>query len=506
MKTKLVLWGANAQDERILIAMELLNEASKVNIWTFPDPLVSEEFSQAMLQKWRNGEPVDFPEGATHYERELTISDTLLPDDVKTDRTDLVQRAQSEWHFIILSSRLNESYRAELESLEDKVKQMTAYSADMWNTLKEFWDKVQGQVRERNLFREHADTLRDKINALFAKLKELRSDMDNAFVSQSKGVHDKFMAELDTIEQRAATGGRLASLFDELKLAQRNFREAKLSRDHSNAVWQRLDGLFKTLKEKRFGQSFVPEATAGERLDRRLEGLMSAINRMQQSIDRDREELDFQRDKIAASEGQLEAQIRQAKIQMIESRIGSKDEKLQEMLQTKADLEGKMLSQKERDRRREEREKADVAKEAAKKVAKDKIAEEVQQNKKKFEDAAHHVTPDKTPEEATTPEEVEAPVEAPVTVPVTAAVEEVAAEEVVTPPAPAEVEIEVPEEMPATEETPEVAAPAEAIVEVSIPEEMPVTEAAEEVGDATTEDTPQVADEYSSDNTTEFEK
>ena len=501
MKTKLVLWGANAQDERILIAMELLNEANKVNIWTFPDPLVSEEFSQAMLQKWRNGEQVDFPEGATHYERELTISDTLLPDDVKTDRTDLVQRAQSEWHFIVLSSRLNESYRAELESLEDKVKAMSAYSADMWNTLKEFWDKVQSQVRERNLFREHADTLRDKINALFARLKELRSDMDNAFVSQSKAVHDKFMAELDTIEQRAATGGRLASLFDELKLAQRNFREAKLSRDHSNAVWQRLDGLFKTLKEKRFGQSFVPEATAGERLDRRLEGLMSAVNRMQQSIDRDREELDFQRDKIAASEGQLEAQIRQAKIQMIESRIASKDEKLQEMLQTKTDLEGKMLSQKERDRRREERDKADAAKEAAKKVVKEKIAEEVQQNKKKFEDAAHHVTPEKPAEETTASEEVATPVEAPVT----AAAEEVVAEEVATPVAPAEVEIEVPEEMPATEETPEVEAPAEATADVSLPEEMPVTETVEEAGDIPSEDIPPVADEYSKDST-EFEK
>lgn len=488
MKTKLVLWGANAQDERILIAMELLNEANKVNIWTFPDQLVSEEFSQSMLQRWRNGEQVDFPEGFTHYERELTISDTLLPDDVKTDRTDLVQRAQSEWHFIILSSRLNESYRSELEGLEDRVNAMTTYSADMWNTLKEFWDKVQGQVRERNLFREHADTLRDKINALFTKLKELRTDMDNAFVSQSKAVHDKFMADLDAIEQRATSGGRLASLFDELKLVQRNFREAKLSRDHSNSVWQRLDGLFKSLKEKRFGQSFVPEATAGERLDRRLEGLMSAINRMQQSIDRDREELDFQRDKIASSEGQLEAQIRQAKIQMIESRIASKDEKLQEMLQTKADLDGKMVSQKERDRRREERDKADAAKEAAKKVAKEKIAEEVQQNKKKFEDAAHHVATEDTTENAETAEEVAEPVAG-----------EVAA------PAPDEVEIAVPEEMPATEPAEEVTAPADAEVTATVPEEMPETAAVEEVAEAVAEDTTPVADDINAE-ASEFEK
>ncbi len=452
MKTKLVLWGANAQDERILIAMELLNEENKVNIWTFPDPLVTEEFSQAMSQRWRNGEPVEFPDGFSHYERELTISDTLLPDEVKTDRTDLIQRAQTEWHFIVLSSRLNASYRAELESLEEKISAMSAYSSDMWNTLKEFWDKVQNQVRERNLFREHADTLREKINALFARLKDLRSELDNAFASQSQVTHDKFMADLESIEQRAASGGRLAALFDELKLAQRQFREAKMARDHSNAVWQRLDGLFKILKEKRFGNSFVPESSAGERLERRVEGLISAIGRMQHSIDRDREELDFQREKIASSDGQLEAQIRQAKIQMIESRIASKEEKLNEMLQTKKDLDSKLTSQKERERRREERDKADAAKEAAKLLAKEKIAEEVEQNKKKFEEAAHHVeAPAPIAEESTVEtEETVAPASEGEAV---AAIEETAPEEE----SPVAIEETAPEEEapPATELFPE---------------------------------------------------
>lgn len=402
MKTKLVLWGSNAQDERVLIAMELRAADNKVDIWTFPESIATEDFSQLLMQNWRNGETVAFPDGYTHLERELTVSDSLLPDDIKTDRGDLIQRAQTEWHFVVLSSKLNEVYRSELVELEEKVNQMTEYSAEMWNNLKEFWDKVQEQVRERNLFRDHADSLRDNINVLFSKLKDLRSEMDNVFHRQSQEVHDQFMEALNEIDSKLNISNRLPALFEELKQMQRSFRDVKLTREHSASVWQRLDNAFKQVKEKRFGESAVNDNSAGERLERRFEGLIQAIQKMQQSIDRDREDLDFQNKKIATTDGQLEAQIRQAKIKMIESRIESKEEKLHEMLQTKQELEDKMESQKEKDRKRQEKDRMEAAKEAAKKVAQDKIAEEIKSRKEDVKPEAVHtpVTEEKPVEEA----------------------------------------------------------------------------------------------------------
>ncbi len=354
MKTKLVLWGTDAENEKVLIGLELRPDANKVDVYTFPKAIATEEFTNKMMEEWRNGTEVAFPEGHQHIERELTIADSILPEHLKVDKGDLIQRAQTEWHFLVLSTKLNEAYRAELEELKEKVDKLSSYDAGMWDTLKNFWDKVQKQVQERNLFREHADALRDGINTMFVKLKDMRTSLNNEFETKSAEAHNSFMAMLDAIEERIKSNPKSAAIFEDLKQMQADYRAAVMTRDHRNQVWERLDSAFKMAKGERNaangGSSDFSSASA--RIQNRLDGLNAAIQKMQVSANRDKEELDFQQKKISSTEGQLEAQIRQAKLRMVTERYESKKAKLDEMMATKAEVEKSLAAALEKEAKR----------------------------------------------------------------------------------------------------------------------------------------------------------
>jgi len=374
MKKKLVLWGSNASDERLLIALELRPEESMVNVFTFPESAATEAFSQQMMKEWRNGKEVAFPETHARMERELQVSESMLPEELKVEREDILQRAQTEWQFVVLSSKLFESYRTELDALRDRIGSLDKFESSIWEELKAYWDKVQTQARERNLLRDHANQLRDITNELFAQMKELRAQLDEVFHQKSKENHDRFHAELAEVEARVKEGKRLQPLFEELKKLQRKFRDSKLTREHRSSVWKRLDAAFKEVKEKKYGPKASDGRSPLERLQRRYDGLLAAIEKMERSIERDRKDLNFQDRKISSSGGQLEAQLRQAKIKMIEERIRSKEEKLNDMMKTKAELEQRLEKLKAKEAERAEKER----REAAKREAEKKIAREIE--------------------------------------------------------------------------------------------------------------------------------
>lgn len=373
MKKKIVMWGSRAE-QKILVALELRPKADAVAVHTFPQEIATEEFYTKMMNLWRNGTEIPFPEGHVEEVRPLSLADDILPEDVKVDRTDLVNRAKTEWHFVVLSSKLYEVYKSELEDFAEKISELTSFDKGLWEGLKGFWEKVQGQVREKTLFRDHGFELRKSTNKLFDQLKAMRKTMDDEFKKTSKAHLTSFMEKLGVIEEKIEKGLGLQPIFEELKQMQRSFRDIKFTRDDRNKIWNKLDKAFKVVKEKRYGESGGGDVNPVNRLERRHAGLIEAMGKMQRSIERDEKEREFQSKKAAETDSQLEAQLKDAKIRMIDERINSKKSKLEDMKKTKTALERKV----EKEKKREEKRKEQAEIEEAKKNIADKIAKDIQ--------------------------------------------------------------------------------------------------------------------------------
>lgn len=380
MKTKIVLWGANEKDEKLLLAIELLEKENQIGIHTFSESIATEEFYNKMMNIWRDGGQVPFPEGHEYTTRELKMAESILPDNLKTERTDIVNRAKTEWHFVVLSNKLSESLKDEVQEIKERIENLSEFDNGIWEEMKGFWSKVQGQVREKNLFREHANELRNTTNELFDKMKALKKVMDSEFQTISETHLKSFIEKLDDIEERITKGLGLQPIFNELKNLQSQFRDTDFTRRDRNKVWKKLDAAFKKVKSKKYGDK-QGDSSALSRLQRRYEGLLAAIGKMETSINRDKKEIDFQNKRINNTDGQLEAQLRQAKLAMIDERIKSKEEKLVEMLKTKSELENKIEAEKIREEKRKEN--AEIKKE--KKEVKAQIAADIKESKEKLE-------------------------------------------------------------------------------------------------------------------------
>ncbi len=392
MRTRLVFWGQKDQNEKVLIGIKLNEEENNIDVYIFPENQTTEDFVTQMHQHWRLSADIEFPEH-THLQRPLSISEPLLPAEYTVDREDILKRAQTEWHFIVLSAKLYQTYQSELEDFKDKIEKLSKFDSGIWEELKGFWSKVQEQVRERNLFRDHANAVRNGTNELFSKLKELRKELDHEFHELSQQNLEKFKEKFAEIDRRIQEGLSLQPIFQELKDLQRQFRDTKFIGDHRSVVWKELDGLFKQVKSKKFGPGAIKKSNPLERVKRRYDGLINAIEKMEKSILRDKKDLVFQNERIEMAEGSLEAQIRVAKIKMIEERIRSKEEKLGEMKKTQSQLEDKMsVLQRKEDRRLEAQKIQEVKEELKEKIAAEiKEAERAREGDETIQKAAETV-------------------------------------------------------------------------------------------------------------------
>jgi chromosome segregation ATPase len=301
------------------------------------------------MNNWRKGEAVAFPEGHEYIRTELSASGSILPEGYSAaEKEDLIKRTQTEWLFIVLSTKLFQTYESELNELQDKVEKMSKYNKAMWEELKTFQTKIQTQVQEQNLFREHTNILRERLNEMFGSLKKLREVEDSAFETAANEVYQKMTDLLNQVDAAVENNsGDWAKWFDKLKGLQAELKTAKLTREGRNEIWARIDKSFKEVKERRFGNGNAQNANSGSvetRLQRRIEGLKQAIQKMDSSVSRDQKDYDFLFKKLSNSNAtQLETQLSEVRAKMILERLESKKAKLNDMNKTLADLESRLV-------------------------------------------------------------------------------------------------------------------------------------------------------------------
>jgi len=377
MKTKIVLWGTRETEEKVLVAIELVESENLVKTHLIKEEDATEIFYNRMLNEWRFNSEIEFPEGTQSFEKNLTLSEDILPDGIKVERPDLILRAKTEWHFVVLSKKLYDLYKAELEDFREKISELSEFDNGIWEELKGFWSKVQGQINDKNLFRNHIDALRKETDDAFKQLKELKRNAEKEIREESKKHFTHFSEIMEKMEEKIESGLGLQPIFEELKDIQQQFKNTNFSREHRKQLWDRIDQAFKNVKEKRYGSSSEDRSPLS-RLTRRYEGLLAAIQKMERSIERDKKEVNQQDKQAASSLGQLELEIRKVKMSMVEERIQSKEEKLQDMLKTKTMLEGRIKSEQEREEKRK-------MFEEAKKEAEEKIAQEILERNEELE-------------------------------------------------------------------------------------------------------------------------
>jgi hypothetical protein len=371
MKTKIVLWGKTENDEKVLVAVELVETDNLVKTHVIPESEATEIFYNRMLNEWRFETEIEFPEGTKSFEKHLTLTEDILPEGLKVDRQDLILRAKTEWHFVVLSKKLFDLYSSELEDFRERIDKLTEFDNGVWEELKGLWTKVQGQIQEKNLFRNHIDSLRNKTDELFRDLKDLKKRAEKDLREDSKRHYSQFSEIMEKVEEKIESGLGLQPLFEELKDIQDQFKKTSFTREHRRQLWDRIDQSFKAIKEKRYGGN-PEDRSPMARLQRRYDGLLNAIEKMERSISRDKKDLSNQDKQVDSSLGQLEMEIRKVKMSMVGERIQSKEDKLKDMMKTKTMLESRLEAEREKEEKRK-------MFEEAKKEAEEKIHHEIQQ-------------------------------------------------------------------------------------------------------------------------------
>jgi len=334
MKDRIVIWGQDEKDTDVLIAIRLLQNSDIIKIWTFPIKGIDDAFVDGLFKDWKDGDEEKFPQPHTLVERGIS-EENMLPEGLKTPKTDVIKIAEQEWRVRVLSYRLYEHIKQQIEQLKVRVGNLTIYSKDVWEEAKDVSRSIKENTLDRNIKREQTTELRKGIDEVFDQMKKLQNVEQAKYLETSKNNMVAIRTKVTEVLEKVGTERNTKTLWNKLLAYQQEVKGMQMSPRDRNALRLNFNEAFNALKAD-------IKSNVGNRLNARVNGLKSAIGKMEASIKRDKDNVAYQSERINKnSTSQLEYQLRSAKLKLIEDRIQSKEQKLHDMYLTLKDLEKK---------------------------------------------------------------------------------------------------------------------------------------------------------------------
>ena len=359
MNTRLVLWGEIGTDRKALIAIHLDEETAKIHIHAFPKEEVTKEIQDAVFVEWKNGGEFTFPENAIHWEIDAN-SDTILPEEVKVDRLDVVLQSQHKWGKKLMSSKINQLLSDEVKLLEEKASVVAEYDQSLWDKAKAQWEKIASYQKKNEISWEQTTVLKDKINSIFEALKAVKR-INNENEDQANAVLVKnYYKRIEDLQSKLIYSDQWKFIFEELKKIQTELKDAAIRWNHKRTIYNQVNAIFDDLRKYRMTE--IVSKTQG-----RIAQLTKILDGLKDSIKRDNESYQMQVEKMQHyTRGKLSVDELKSRFGDILSRTKEKETKAEGIKQTiaqlKADIEKEKKQHQEREEQRIKREQEEAAK------------------------------------------------------------------------------------------------------------------------------------------------
>ncbi len=150
MQNRFVVNGNIKDVQDVILAYELLEAEFKINLYVTERKLLTAEQIEFLQKEWITSAPFTFPEGMQLINPDIN-EDSIVPADIKSDKTGEIRHFQNEWAVQLLTNKLWEVYIQRLDELKAKADGLTTYSKDLFEDTKSFWEQVLENKKERNI-------------------------------------------------------------------------------------------------------------------------------------------------------------------------------------------------------------------------------------------------------------------------------------------------------------------------------------------------------------------